>query len=114
MINDQNIDSDSDNDNEIDFNTEYKEHKRCMNCNKPTNGIEDFKNIHTGKLTKTCKKCRENVYASFKKKPRNLTKPPKKDTQIYLLKQLIKKIDKDEINQIIDNDKELKCLKSFN
>ena len=60
---------------DIDYNTEYKDYLRCNNCNRQTNGIADFKNKKSGRITKTCINCRESVLKSVMKI--NLTKPPK-------------------------------------
>lgn len=54
----------------VNYNEEYDKHLRCPNCNKETVGIEDYKNIRTGAITKTCMKCREIVYRSYNKKIR--------------------------------------------
>lgn len=59
----------------VDYNKEYKEYKRCKNCNRKTKGIEDFQNIRTKKITKTCIKCRTSVYKSIKNNPRKIIKP---------------------------------------
>ena len=58
----------------IDYNKEYLDHLRCKNCNRKTNGIEDFKNIRSGNITKTCLGYRKSVYAALKKKPQQNNK----------------------------------------
>ena len=48
--------------------TDYILYKRCRNCNRQTEGIQDFKNLKTGKITKTCIKCRNSVIKSLQKR----------------------------------------------
>jgi endogenous inhibitor of DNA gyrase (YacG/DUF329 family) len=62
---------------------EYANHTRCPLCRKQTNGIEDYQNIRTKSITKSCAKCRKSVYASYKKNVR-----PKKQT-ITMKQQLV-------------------------
>jgi hypothetical protein len=57
------------------YTDEYKNHTRCKNCDRTANGIEDFTNIKTGSITKTCIKCRRSVYASVKRINRHKEKP---------------------------------------
>jgi len=91
----------------IDYNKEYLEHTRCRGCNRKTSGAEDFKNIRSGKMTKTCKVCRSSVYASLKKKPRQ--KPPPRLTQrakLQYYQQLIKRLNTEDLTtnlKTIDN-----------
>lgn len=60
---------------DFDFNTAFKEHQLCPNCFKKTpNGIDDYKNRITGKVTKTCKNCRDTVLKAVKAKPRIVKK----------------------------------------
>ncbi len=62
-----------------------------LHCNRVTNWIEDYKNIRSWNITKTCKTYRITVYKSFKKKPRKVKrKNLKKNEQIDLLVILIK------------------------
>jgi hypothetical protein len=101
------------NETNIDYNTEYIEYKRCRSCNRETRGIEDFKNIRSEKITKTCIICRKSVYASLKKKPR--PKPINKITMrksIDLYVRLLKGFGKEQIAEKIDEigDTELKQL----
>lgn len=86
----------------IDYNKEYKEYKRCKCCNRVTKGEEDFKNIRSGKLTKTCITCRTSVYASLKKKPRPA--PKKKLTnkeKIICYMKLVEALDKTVLTETI-------------
>ena len=39
----------------IDYTEEYKEHKRCPQCNRKTMGENDYKHFKNGKIVKTCK-----------------------------------------------------------
>ena len=103
-------------DNNIDYNKEYKEYKRCLNCNSPTEGIEDYKNLRTGQLTKTCKKCRERVLISYNKKPRVAKKNPTNKEIIQALKTIIDQIDGDIITEIINkpDNKHIKKIYNYN
>jgi hypothetical protein len=78
---------------DIDYNTEYKDYLRCRNCNRSTNGIDDFKNKKSGRITKTCINCRQSVLKSVMKI--NLTKPPKITLRqrVKLLEDLLKEND---------------------
>ena len=91
-------------DDEIDYTKEYKEYKRCINCNKPTSGIEDYKNLKTEKITKTCKNCRKIVAESYKKKDRKQNKPLTKTKKLELLQKLVNSIDSCVIKEILDNE----------
>jgi hypothetical protein len=99
---------------DIDYNKEYKEHKRCPNCNRKTAGEEQYKNIRSNKLTKTCDKCRSAVYKSYRKKPRVKPKRLKMKDKIDILKSLLGDTDNDKINELIEQhpDKE-EYLKTF-
>lgn len=49
----------------VDYNTLYKNHEVCPNCNQKTpDGIEAYKS-KTNKLVKTCRKCRAIVRKSL-------------------------------------------------
>lgn len=74
--------------------TDYDVHLKCPSCDESTNGIIDYKNIRTGKITKTCFKCREYVYNSLKKKRRLPTykKQMRMKELIEIYKKFIKKI----------------------
>jgi hypothetical protein len=52
----------------IDYNKEYEDLKRCRNCNRRTDGEQDFINQKNNKRTKTCKKCRLSVIKSLQKR----------------------------------------------
>jgi len=63
---------------EINYNDMYSNYLMCKNCNRKTQGPEDYKNTKTGKVTKTCAKCRSCVLRSLAKRPQ--TKPHNKTT----------------------------------
>lgn len=86
----------------IDYNKEYEEHLRCKNCNRKTNGINDFKNIKTGNIVKTCLNCRKSVYTSIKK-TNNIKKTYKNSDKINDLLLLINKIDKNVLNNALSS-----------
>jgi ribosomal protein L34E len=86
----------------IDYNKEYEEHMRCKNCNRKTNGIDDFKNIKTGNIVKTCINCRKSVYTSIKRSNK-IPKTYKNTEKINDLLLLISKIDKDILNNALTN-----------
>ena len=88
----------------IDYTDEYKEHKRCPNCNLPTQGIEDYKNIKSGKITKTCKRCRHRVLKSYNLKCKKLTK---KD-YLNAYRDILKLIHNDVITQATKDKEEFK------
>lgn len=73
----------------IDYNKEFSDHLRCPNCSRKTTGVAEYKNIKSGKVTKTCKKCRDSVYKSLKKKPRIKHKPITQKETIAFYKTLI-------------------------
>ena len=87
----------------IDYNKEYKEHLRCPNCNRKTAGIDDYKNIRSGKITKTCAKCRASVYKSYRKIPRIKKKKITMKEKVELFNILIKDLDKLEVEKFIEN-----------
>jgi hypothetical protein len=98
----------------IDYNMEYKEHKRCPNCNRKTTGIEQYQNIRGGGETKTCDKCRKAVYKSYKKKPRNNSRPITMKDKIKVLKTILEGYTPDNINSlIVSNPICEKYLKTF-
>jgi hypothetical protein len=86
----------------IDYNEEYKEHKRCPNCNRKTAGIEDYKNIRSGNITRTCKKCRECVYKSFKKKPRFQKKKVTLKEIVGTFSDILEDMDKEQLKKIVE------------
>jgi hypothetical protein len=54
-----------------DYNNAYKNYEMCPNCNRKTpDGIEAYKNRKSGKLTKTCRACRDCVLKSVTAKVR--------------------------------------------
>lgn len=86
-----------------DYAEEYKNKLRCPTCNKKTKGEEDYKNIKTGKITKTCNTCRSRVYASYNK----IREPTQKETIEGLL-QIIKNVEKTSLDKILDKNPDLK------
>ena len=54
----------------IDFEADFKNHRRCPACKRQTNGVEDFKHLTTGRVVKTCIHCRKCIYKSLKARPR--------------------------------------------
>ncbi len=101
-------------DNNIDYNTEYKEYKRCFNCDSVTQGIDDYKNIRTGKVTKNCKKCRERVLISYNKKPRVTKKNPTNKEIIEAMKTIIDQINKEKLTEIINKPENKQIKKIYN
>jgi len=87
----------------IDYNKEYLDHLRCRTCNRPTKGIEDFKNIKSGKITKTCLNCRVSVYASVKKNPRVLKKKITNKEKLACFAKLIEPLNKEKIKDLAKN-----------
>ncbi len=87
----------------IDFNKEYEQHLRCPNCNRQANGIDDFRNIKTGRVVKTCIKCRKCVYKSVLKKPRPNRKPITNKERLATYKFLVGHIPADTLKNIRDN-----------
>jgi len=85
----------------VEREQEYAEHKRCPSCNKPTAGVDDYKNIRSGSITKTCVKCRESVYTSYKKKERITKRSMTKDDKLSLYHKLVKGIDKEVVLKTI-------------
>jgi hypothetical protein len=82
---------------QVDYNEQYKNYLRCRNCNRSTNGINDFKNKKSGRITKTCINCRECVLKSVMKI--NLTKPKKitLKQKVKFLEELLKELDDDRL-----------------
>lgn len=84
---------------EKDYNKLYEDHLVCKNCNRDTpGGIEEYKNAKTGRITKTCSKCRACVLKSLAKNP-HLTPLPLK-TKLHILKRVINSLDPDIIEQL--------------
>lgn len=89
----------ADNDN-IDYNTEYAEFRRCRTCNRKTNGVEEYINLKTKKTTKTCIKCRERISKSLKKK---LKTKPTKNKLIEIFARFLNEIEPEKYNEIIND-----------
>jgi hypothetical protein len=83
-----------------DYTKEYEAHLRCPNCKQETEGVEDYQNFKTGKLTKTCITCRTKVLKSL-----NKIKLPTNKERIKAYEEILKLIHKDIIRQAI-KDKE--------
>ena len=86
---------------ETDYNQEYLDHLRCRNCNRKTKGIEDFKNIRSGNITKTCIGCRKSVYASLKKRPQQNNKTYTNRDKIMDLMLLLDEMDNKVIEEAL-------------
>ena len=87
-----------------DYTDEYKNYLRCPNCKKPTTGIEQFQNIRSGNITKTCFKCRDAIYTSYKKKPRLKKKTITMRDKMGLLRHLVNRLKEDDKSDIIKQD----------
>lgn len=90
-----------------DYNTEYKTFKRCIKCQRKTEGIEQYQSTSkTGKIRqcKTCNNCRGSVAVSLLK----IREPTLKE-KIEVLKKFIMLNEpsqiKENLNKIDDNDK---------
>jgi len=86
-----------------DYLEEYQSKLRCPSCNKKTKGEEDYKNIKTGKITKTCNICRSRVYSSYNK----IREPTQKETIEGLLS-IIKNVEKTNLDKILNDNPDLK------
>ena len=73
----------------IDYTQEYKDHKRCPQCNRKTMGENDYKHFKNNKTVKTCKLCRIGVINSYKKRP----KPKTQKQRLQELENIINKIE---------------------
>jgi hypothetical protein len=91
---------------EINYNKEYKEHRRCPACNRKSNGVKDYQSKRSPKITKTCVKCRISVLKSLKKKPQP-RKPTQKET-IKALYDILNLIHNDVIKTAIKDKHKLK------
>ena len=87
---------------EIDYNKEYSEFLRCPNCNRRTSGIDDFKNVKTGRIVKTCIRCRECVGKSLRKKPRIKVKAITNKERLEMCKLFLTYLDADICKKIIE------------
>jgi len=89
----------------IDYNTEYRNKLRCPLCNRKTKKEDYISNRNTKKLTKSCIKCRSSVIKSIRKKQ---PLRPSKTEQILGLKDIIERVDKNIIQNILNDDESLK------
>ena len=103
-----NAEQQDENKDAINYNQEYKEHKRCPTCNRKSEGVQDYKSKRSNKLTKTCLKCRASVLKSLKKKPQ-----PRKPTQKETIEALYKILDCIDTKVIRDAIKDKHKLKPF-
>jgi transcription elongation factor Elf1 len=83
------------------YRPEYENHTRCPKCKKLKNGIEEFKS-KTGKLKKHCSLCRANSLAIVKK-----TLPTSKRDKYNAFKQILKKVNKEQLFKVCKDDPEL-------
>lgn len=90
----------------------YAQYLRCRGCNRHTSGPDEFKNIRSGKPTKTCSKCRANALAAWKKKPKPDpgSRPPKKKKltftqQTRAYKQMMQCLDSDTLDHIFADER---------
>lgn len=74
--------------NPIRYPTRYEQHLRCPRCNQPTSGPDEFKNIRSGKLTKSCSACRSAACATSKKRPKAQNLPAHKKNKLNLTQQV--------------------------
>lgn len=86
----------------VDYNKEYADYLRCKNCGRKTSGIDDYKNIKSGKLTKTCLMCRVSVYSSLKKHPHTIKKVFKLRDKVDSLLNLIRHIDPEILKDAVE------------
>lgn len=91
---------------ENNYNELYATHQMCRNCNRRTNGVDDFKNAQTGKLTKTCRKCRACVLSSQAKKADS--KPLTLKQQISMMKKALNSLEVDQLEVMYDQHPRLK------
>jgi hypothetical protein len=99
---------------QIDYNTEYAEYRRCRTCNRKTNGIEEYINLRTKKPTKTCTKCRERIRRSLRKKAA-LSKPLTNRVIIEAFKSFLNQTDTEAYDKILNDpaNQDLKILKKY-
>jgi len=95
---------------EINYNDMYSNYLMCKNCNRKTQGPEDYKNTKTGKVTKTCAKCRSCVLRSLAKRPQ--TKPPTIKQQIDIMKRALRTFDEETLKSLYDIQPKLKFILS--
>lgn len=91
---------------EKNYNELYSNYLMCRNCNRETAGIEDYKSNKTGKVTKTCKKCRSSVLKSQAKK--SDVKPLTLKKQIDIMKNALKELESPIIDELCKNQPRLK------
>ena len=97
-----------------DYTEEYQNHLRCPTCKRKKNGEEDFKNIRSGRITKGCNECKSKIYQSYKKKHRKtMVKRVHLKDKVKLLKDLLSKIDKAQIETLIEKHPQQKVLRAI-
>ena len=84
----------------INYNHAYERHLMCRNCGRATGGIGDYMNIKTGRVTKTCQKCRASVLASVLKKDRICKKKIPIKEQNESLKKIIQELDEETLGKL--------------
>ena len=74
---------------------ENRDFSRCNNCNRKTNGTQDYINKKNGKITKTCIKCRTSVKNSLAKikEKKKIEKPLKLSECVNTLLDMMKRAD---------------------
>jgi hypothetical protein len=96
----------------IDFEDDFKKHLRCPNCKRLTSGIDEFKHIRTGKITKTCSSCRACVYKSLKSKSRpehrHITIKEKFDAYELYLKYFDKGLREEMFSKMVEEHPDMK------
>jgi len=91
---------------EKNYNELYSTYLLCRNCNRETSGIEDYKSSKTGKITKTCVKCRSCVLKSQAKK--SDARPLTLKKQIAIMKIALKGLETQTIDELYEKQPRLK------
>lgn len=86
----------------IDYMKEYAEWKRCPQCNKQTEGEEDYQNIRSGNTVKNCRHCRKKVLTAVKQLNSTLPKPITQRDKIELLYEILSQCDDTLISKLKD------------
>lgn len=90
------------------------EYKLCSVCRKPANGIDDFKNIRSGNIVRSCIRCRAYYRDAQSrvdpiKKKRHYTK----DELLTVISEALTKLDIANINTLSDDPEKQKILLSI-
>ena len=94
-----------------DYTEEYKNYTRCPMCKHVTCGEDDFRHLRTGKITRTCKRCRERVYSSIK---RTMKPAMSNKHKVALFTTILLNIDKDAVMIACGNNQDLiSCVSSI-